>query len=791
MRNFLLNLIPYRKLIAFFLLLAVMCLFGTFVRAVYRYAVIKSRERKRLLKEKDLLETDFSECSVLDKNMALRQVVAVDGLNPNQLEHLEINDGGKTAYLRYFTVSSLPNRLVFAKTFRRILNYGNVTFSLFVDEITKEEASKQLDKQIVILDGEQIAAEAADRNRYRKIGNQMREAEEWAAKIESDDERFFYVGFLFGLTAESMDELDTRTDQFVGLARESKIMLTTSYGTQAEAHLSMGPFGRHFALEKWGLKSDCVKTMIMDHASLSTVYNYFQNQLQHDHGHLLGYNFDGSVSMFDPFSAGRAGYNCIFAGTTGSGKSTTMKTQSVKAILPDIRKKNQKNGGRVVVVDLNSPAGSDEGEYCQAARTLNGKIYSIRPDSKAVMNPFDLDTAMEAVYVEGRPTVEERETLYLTEKQADVVSILLMMITSNSAAEQSEKMEFRDMMLMQDITSEIVRELYAEIGIEDRKPETLYEKMVDGSRQLRRKKKMPTLSEAYLKLLKKRKTEENKTTVDRDRWKAMDTMASAWKNFVRELYYSERTLTRYSREEYEKLPVFGHDKYVPQTGIAPEQCERVLQLVGVRGYFDGQSTIQLDRNCAYTDIDISKLPPTEMPLAQWIAINFIHTNFIMRNSENPLRAEKLIAIYDEGHALLKIPYVADRIEYQYRTSRKRNVSIWLAIQQMTDLESVKQGKAILDNTATVFMFQHSTSSREFLKKSFEFLTESQLAMLFSLGGDPRNKEVSLQRKGECCIVENGSVYFCHIAYLPEVEAEIAETDPEKRAQLQRRKMAMQ
>ena len=120
MRNFLLNLIPYRKLIAFFLLLAVMCLFGTFVRAVYRYAVIKSRERKRLLKEKDLLETDFSECSVLDKNMALRQVVAVDGLNPNQLEHLEINDGGKTAYLRYFTVSSLPNRLVFAKTFRRI-----------------------------------------------------------------------------------------------------------------------------------------------------------------------------------------------------------------------------------------------------------------------------------------------------------------------------------------------------------------------------------------------------------------------------------------------------------------------------------------------------------------------------------------------------------------------------------------------------------------------------------------------------------------------------------------------
>ena len=175
-----------------------------------------------------------------------------------------------------------------------------------------------------------------------------------------------------------------------------------------------------------------------------------------------------------------------------------------------------------------------------------------------------------------------------------------------------------------------------------------------------------------------------------------------------------------------------------------------------------------------------------MPLAQWVAINYVHTNFVAKNSSDPRKAEKLIAIYDEGHVPLRIPYVAERIAYQYRTARKRYVSVWLSLQQIKDLEiananGATDGDAIIENTACFFLFKHSSSSIPFLRSHFAGMTDSQLNSILEFGGASDASSVSEGRKGECAIIDGGHVYFVKIKYLRNVEAAIAETDPVERA----------
>jgi hypothetical protein len=217
--------------------------------------------------------------------------------------------------------------------------------------------------------------------------------------------------------------------------------------------------------------------------------------------------------------------------------------------------------------------------------------------------------------------------------------------------------------------------------------------------------------------------------------------------------------------------------------------QEVQVIKGSRLYYDGQSTVSSSKKSRFTDIDISALPESELTLARSIAIHIVDQMFIKTNSEDPRKAERLIVIYDEAPYLFADPYASQIIGEQARTCSKKHVSMWLYLQQLTDVQDNKDAAVVLDNTAYLFLYKHKGKSKEFVQK-VTGMTDSQFATLCDLGGDV-DSENAKNRKGETCIVTGRHCYFVQVAYLKSTEAEMVETDATERVKIYNEKQRQQ
>lgn len=92
-------LIPYRMLMLLGIAISIFgCLAIVFVASMKRI-IGGMQERKTLLSEEEILKTNWGDASLLDKNKAMRQVVAPNGVDPNINSYLILNDGGKDVYV--------------------------------------------------------------------------------------------------------------------------------------------------------------------------------------------------------------------------------------------------------------------------------------------------------------------------------------------------------------------------------------------------------------------------------------------------------------------------------------------------------------------------------------------------------------------------------------------------------------------------------------------------------------------------------------------------------------------
>ena len=101
-------LVPYRMLMLLGIAISIFgCLAIVFVASMKRI-IGGMQERKTLLSEEEILKTNWGDASLLDKNKAMRQVVAPNGVDPNINSYLILNDGGKDVYVRCFSIVAMP-----------------------------------------------------------------------------------------------------------------------------------------------------------------------------------------------------------------------------------------------------------------------------------------------------------------------------------------------------------------------------------------------------------------------------------------------------------------------------------------------------------------------------------------------------------------------------------------------------------------------------------------------------------------------------------------------------------
>lgn len=356
-----------------------------------------------------------------------------------------------------------------------------------------------------------------------------------------------------------------------------------------------------------------------------------------------------------------------------------------------------------------------EGEYGDTARTINGVNIEINNDH--VINPFDVDIE----YNYDKATGQEMPYLNMIQKINDVTYNILTMARGGEP----------DNPLINDITMNIikdtVKDIYNAWGYKHNDLDSAYV-VKDGVKVL---KTPPTLGEWYDHLCSEGVAAKYSTSTFKLYY---DTLVLLMKDFVR-------------------------------------HCN------GTRLYFDGQSSIKVKPGVSFTNFDIHKLhEKNERPMVLSILMDWLWEKVIKKNSENPLKAKKLVVAFDETHYLLPLEEARKNLTQFYRRAAKRNVATISATQNINDYMMYEDCHAIFTNANTKILLRHDHKEKEALKTLMN-VTDVESDCLVSAN------------KGELYIISGNSRAFVKLDRLPS-EIAVSETDMNVKKELEMKKFGI-
>lgn len=735
-----------------------------------RESIEKSREENKKVLTSGTFDGKLKEKR---RQTAIRQMAAPGGVETGANAYMAISDGGREVYVRSVTISMLPRNVKYADTLKPLLNFPNCTSTIFVNPIDAQEMSHKLDRQINVLGAEQMA-EKGDDNRLRRLRNQEREVTDWADEVDSGDKKFFNVGFLFNFMAETVDDLNRTTDAFRNLALKKGMDISNCYGVQGEAYLAGMPFNRVGNVVFKEPASDAVKMHLMDQGSVSVVLNYTTDYFSHKTGIPLGRNlFTGMPFIFDLAEPSHDGMTMIMCGKTRSGKSATIKAM-IERMIP--------LGWRFVSIDSQTRKGTSGGEYVKSAEINAGINFQISSKKDNILNPFHVEESTEFVST-GADSGYERRTLDLNGAITEIVYTLRTMIFNGASSEEGMKENTNlDKVFDSDITSiltDVTKEMFAQRGIVHGDADSLYEEAEVVSGGILQAgfvpKSQPTVSECYKKTLLKRKHNRD---VDMDG--AFKYILNNLREYVRELYYVEESGLFFEREQVETMETAEGSLvrlYLNEEG----EYEPVLEIRGIRPYFDGQSTLMLSKECPFTNIDISQLTENERRVAREVAVRFVNEHYIKKNSENMESADRLVCIVDEAHDCMKYQYGRMTFATASRTAAKRNVGMLFATQTVAEWERYPETLDILRQAAVKMIYKQDGQDRELIERALN-ITSSQAAIITNVLGavtDKEDKEAAGKHRGEVCVIDGEQVVFVKVDLLWRTESLSVESDASK------------
>ncbi len=592
--------------------------------------------------------------SIFEKNKKnLKSLIAPGGIDASYTNHIEISSA-RTRYARSMIVANLPRMCTFPEFLRGMYTFGDLNVSVFINPVSEASSQTDLNRTINELESERIVAlDRGDINRERVIAQKREEAEELRDAIAAGFNKLFDSSIIATIFAYSMDELDKYTELLSSEMSKNLIDIKPCWAMQDEAFRSNMPYS----------DNKMTKSHTFDRRAMSTVFPFFTSEVGHENGIPLGFNKQtGLPILYDNFSSKLTNYNMVIFGKSGAGKSVTIKTITARS---------------AVLMGIESLALDAEGEYGVVAEALGGVNVTLSPNSKTVINLFDI----EPENVKDEITGKERSVLSVENKVEDVTNGLLTMARGSTRSQEVNE-------LTKQIISESVAEEYAALGITNN-VESLYQRdenaTVDISQNYlgRTKKDMPTIGSWYKRIC--RKAEENENPDYRFHYS-----------------YLVKVMKQYVRE-YQ----------------------------GQMAYFDGQSTFELLEGVPFINIDISQLEERfARPLAQQIMLSWVWEKYVKKNSEDKSKAAKKRVLVDEAWMLLPYPEAVDFLNTMARRARKRNVSLAVISQKFQDFYEKQEVQAVLTSSETKLFLAQDKSEIQYLKEVFK-LSEGEAGFLIT------------------------------------------------------------
>ena len=609
-----------------------------------------ARRQQKQESENNLQQT-VTESPIL-KKQSIKELIAPSGIDASNIDHLEIISNVKK-YARSFFVSTLPRMCTFPELFRDMYFFGDINTSIYINPIQEARSQSELNRVINELETERIvAADKGNINRQSNLTQKRFEAEQLRDEIAAGFNKLYEASVISTIFTYNLDDLDRLTKLLASEMSKSLVGIKTAWAMQEDAFKSNLPL----------MEDKIQKTHTFDRRSMSTVFPFVTSEVGHDTGIPLGFNRQtGTPILFDNFHNSLTNYNMVIFAKSGAGKSVTMKTLISRSS---------------ILMGIESLALDAEGEYTIVAESLGGINVVLSPNSKTVINLFDIETEMTKDEITGR----ERMVLNVENKVEDVTQSLLTMARGSTRSKEVNE-------LTKQIIAESVSEEYMACGITS-DPKSLYEASSNfgaGGRLYREKKKMPTIGSWYKRL--QRKAQENMNDDYRFHYS-----------------YLLKVMKQYVREYN-----------------------------GQMAYFDGQSTFELLEGAPFINLDISQLEEKfARPLAQQILLTWIWEKYVKKNSEDRKKATKKRVIVDEAWMLLPYPEAVDFLNTMARRARKRHVSLAVVSQRFQDFYEKPEAQAVLTSSDTKLFLAQDKSEIQYLKEVFK-LSEGEASFLITCG----------------------------------------------------------
>ena len=364
------------------------------------------------------------ETSVFKKNeTGLKDLIAPGGIDASYTNHIEIAST-RTRFARSMIVANLPRMCTFPEFLRGMYTFGDLNVSVFINPVSEASSQQDLNRTINELESERIVAlDRGDINRERIIAQKRMEAEELRDAIAAGFNKLFDSSIIATLFAYSMEELDKYTELLSSEMSKNLIDIKPAWAMQDQAFRSNMPY----------CDNKMSKSHTFDRRAMSTVFPFFTSEVGHENGIPLGFNKQtGLPILYDNFSPKLTNYNMVIFGKSGAGKSVTIKTITARS---------------AVLSGIESLALDAEGEYSVVAEALGGVNVTLSPNSKTVINVFDI----EPENVKDEITGKERTVLSVENKVEDVTNGLLTMARGSTRSQE-----------VNELTKQIISEAVAE-----------------------------------------------------------------------------------------------------------------------------------------------------------------------------------------------------------------------------------------------------------------------------------------------------------------------------------------
>ena len=583
------------------------------------------------------------------RKKTIKELIAPAGVDASNIDYLEIMSTTKR-YARSFFVSQLPRMCTFPELFRDLYLFGDINTSIYINPIKEEKAQNDLNRVINELETERIVAmDKGNINRESTITQKRLEAEQLRDEIAAGFNKLYEASIIATLFTYNLDDLDRDTNMLISEMSKTLVNIKTAWGMQEEAFQSNVPL----------MENKIKKTHTFDRNSMGTVFPFTTSDVGHPTGVPLGFNKQtGTPILFDNFHPSLTNYNMVIFAKSGAGKSVTMKTLVSRSS---------------VLMGIESLALDAEGEYTIVAESLGGINVVISPNSKTIINLFDIEVEK----VKDEITGKERTVLNIENKVEDVTQALLTMAKGSTRSTDVTE-------LTKQIIAESVAEEYASLGINSN-PNSLYKTSnmgISGDNLFgKEKKEMPTIGSWYKRIQQKAKDNNNP-------------------DYQFHYSYLLKVMKQYIRE---------YD--------------------GQMAYFDGQSTFDLLEGAPFINLDISQLEERfARPLAQQILLSWIWEKFVKKNSEDRQKATQKRVLVDEAWMLLPYPEALDFLNKMARRARKRNVSLAIISQRFQDFYEKPEAQAVLTSSDTKLFLAQDKAEIQYLKEVFK-LSEGEASFL--------------------------------------------------------------